>query len=132
MSNKELSTNYSSFIMENLKTKLLYLLVCLSINLCAQTEAQIAEELKNLGIKDMFDVNTELARRGMSEAEARKMARVYGIDYDMYLEKYILNLEDNNENNEVTYVDSSTVSKLDYTLPIIKTVDTLLIKDSVD
>ena len=85
MPNKELTTNYLSFIMENLKSKLLSLLVCISLNLYAQTEAQIANELDNLGIKDMFDVNTELARRGMSEAEARKMARVYGIDYDMYL-----------------------------------------------
>ena len=75
MPNKELTTNYLSFIMENLKSKLLSLLVCISLNLYAQTEAQIANELDNLGIKDMFDVNTELARRGMSEAEARKMAR---------------------------------------------------------
>ena len=134
MSLNELTTNYSSFIMKNIKPILLSLLVCLSLNLSAQTEIQIANELENLGIETMFDVNTELARRGMSEAEARKMARVYGLDYDMYLEKYILNVEEaNKENNEVAHVDSLTVSKLDYdyTLPIIETVDTLLIKDPI-
>ena len=85
-----MTTNTITFIMKNINIKTLAFFFCFSVVLSAQTEAQIADELKNLGIEDMFDVNTELARRGMSEYEARKMARVYGIDYDMYLEKYIL------------------------------------------
>ena len=89
MSNKKLTTNDLSFIMENLKIKLLSFLVCFSLILCAQTETQIANEINKLGISSMSDVNAELAKRGMSEADARKMAKVYGIDYDEYIEKYI-------------------------------------------
>ena len=75
--------------MENLKNKFLSFLVCFSLILCAQTETQIANEIKKLGINSMSDVDAELAKRGMSEADARKMAKVYGIDYDNILRKYI-------------------------------------------
>ena len=76
MSNKKLTTNDLSFIMENLKIKFLSFLICFSLILCAQTETQIANEIKKLGISSMSDVNAELAKRGMSEADARKMAKV--------------------------------------------------------
>ena len=99
-------------------------IICFSSILNAQTEAQIANELNNLGINSMFDVNTELARRGMSEAEARKMARVYGLDYDMYLEKYILSDQTDFEENKIAVSDSSTVSKILFTVPDIETVNT--------
>ena len=112
-----MTTNTLTFIMKNINIKTFAFFFCFSLILNAQTEAQIADELENLGIKSMFDVNTELARRGMSEAEARKMARVYGIDYDMYLEKYILNDKKPDEKIKKSYSDSSTVSKINYTLP---------------
>ena len=106
--------------MENLKIKFLSFLLCFSLILCAQTETQIANEINKLGIRSMSDVNAELAKRGMLEADARKMAKVYGIDYDEYIEKYItadLNAEGNGlPNNKSDYFDSLTVSKLDYTI----------------
>lgn len=135
MANKKLTTNALSFIMKNLKIKFLSFLVCFSLILNAQTETQIASELNKLGIDSMFDVNTELDRRGMTEADARKMAKVYGLDYDMYLEKYIIGDEDGLENNETDYFQSSEVSELTYNLPIIETVyavDTLLVNDSIN
>ena len=109
-------------------------LICFSSILNAQTEAQIANELNNLGINSMFDVNTELARRGMSEAEARKMARVYGLDYDMYLEKYILSDQTDFEENKIAVSDSSTVSKILFTVPDIETValEPMLTNDSLN
>ena len=100
MANKKLTTNALSFIMKNLKIKFLYFLVCFPLILCAQTETQIANEINKLGISSMSDVNSELAKRGMSEADARKTAKVYGIDYDEYINKYISNNknESSNEN----------------------------------
>ena len=75
--------------MKNLKIKLLSFLVSFSLILSAQTETQIVNEINKLGISSMTDVNNELAKRGMSEDDARKMAKVYGIDYDEYINKYI-------------------------------------------
>ena len=130
-----MTTNTITFIMKNFKIKFLSFLVCSSLALSAQTEAQIANELDKLGIESMFDVNTELARRGMSEAEARKMAKVYGLDYDMYLEKYILGKEDGPKNIEPDYFENSEVTELSYNIPIIETIaadDTLLANDSIN
>ena len=70
----------------------------------------------------------------MSEAEARKMARVYGIDYDMYLEKYILKEMMNQEEIIPTAPDSSTVSELDFIMPTYEpeTIDDFFIDDSLN
>ena len=57
--------------------------------LCAQTEAELNEELLKMNITSQSDVDEELAKRGMTASEARNMARVYGIDYDDYIAKYI-------------------------------------------
>ena len=136
MANKKLTTNDLSFIMENLKIKFLSFLVCFSIILCAQTETQIANQINKLGISSMSDVNAELAKRGMSEADARKMAKVYGIDYDEYIEKYItadVNAEANRlSNNKSAYFDSLTVSELDYTIVGEETNDSILDSDSTN
>jgi len=136
MANKKLTINALSFIMKNLKIKFLSFLVCFSLTLCAQTETQIANEINKLGISSMSDVNSELAKRGMSEADARKMAKVYGIDYDEYIEKYIAveNGADANllSKNGAAYFDSLTVSKLDYTLPLEVSSDSLLDFDTTN
>ena len=119
--------------MENLKTKFLSFLVCFSLILCAQTETQIANEIKKLGVSSMSDVDDELAKRGMSEVDARKMAKVYGIDYDEYIEKYItadVNFRANRlSNNKSAYFDSLTVSELDYTIVGKETNDSILDSD---
>ena len=98
MANKKLTSNALSFIMKNLKIKFLSFLICFSLILSAQTETQIANEINKLGISSISDVNAELAKRGMSEADARKMAKLYGINYDEYIEKYIGSDEGFNSN----------------------------------
>ena len=136
MANKKLTSNALSFIMKNLKIKFLSFLVCFSLILSAQTETQIANEINKLGISSMSDVNAELAKRGMSEADARKMAKVYGIDYDEYIEKYItadVNAEANRlSNNKSAYFDSLTVSELDYTIVGEEANDSILDSDSTN
>ena len=123
MANKKLTSNALSFIMKNLKIKFLSFLICFSLILSAQTETQIANEINKLGISSISDVNAELAKRGMSEADARKMAKLYGINYDEYIEKYIGSDEGFSSNtlheNKSSHSESATVSKLSYT-PKIK------------
>jgi len=75
--------------MKNLQIKLLTLLVCFTFVLNAQTETQVVNEINKRGINTMAEVNAELAKRGMTEADARKMAKMYGVDYDEYIKKYI-------------------------------------------
>lgn len=122
--------------MKNIKIRLFSLLVCFSMILSAQTESQIANEINKRGINSMAEVNTELAKRGMSDADARKMAKVYGIDYDEYINKYISDNENesSNENRflnyEPVYFDSLAVSELDYTLDVEEPIDSLLDSDS--
>ena len=134
MSNKKLTTNALSHIMNNLKIKLLSILICFSLIVCAQSETQIANEINKLGISSMSDVNTELAKRGMSETEARKMAKVYGIDYDEYILKYVSRDEIPGANRlydkDNANFDSLTVSKLDYKIPAETARDSLLDSDS--
>jgi protein involved in polysaccharide export with SLBB domain len=65
----------------------------------------------------MAELNAELAKRGMTEADARKMAKIYGIDYDEYIKKYISseNLFEKKPSSEFgnTLLDT-TVSELHY------------------
>lgn len=69
---------------------LLYLVVFFSVFAEAQTEAQLTREINRRGINTMSEVNAALAAQGMTEVEARKMAKVYGINYDDYIAKHIL------------------------------------------
>lgn len=73
-------------ILKYLAFTVLYIGV-LSLN--AQNEAEINSELVKRNISSQSDVDKELAKRGMTAAEAQTMAKVYGIDYDDYIAKYI-------------------------------------------
>lgn len=71
------------------------LLSCSAFSFClAQTEQQVKRELEKRGIDTKTEVLQELSRRGMTEDDARRQARLYGIDYDDYLKKYILQSKD--------------------------------------
>lgn len=76
--------------MKNFRSTLIYFFVCASLLINAQTETQLTSELKRRGINTMAEVNNALAAQGMTEMEARKMARVYGVNYDDYISKYIM------------------------------------------
>lgn len=73
----------------------------------------------------MTDVNTELAKRGLTEAEARKMAKLYGLDYDQYISKYISTDNDAYSVSELNEIDSVT-SKLSYTTISSEIKDTIV------
>ena len=74
-----------------------YLLVFLLVGpllILGQTEQDIKRELEKRGINSLEEVQAELRKRGMSEADARRQARLYGINYDEYVQKYLLNKTD--------------------------------------
>ena len=74
-----------------MKYKILILFLSISTFIAtAQTEAQLTNEINKRGINSLSKVNAALAKQGMTEAEARKMAKVYGIDYDSYIAKHVL------------------------------------------
>ncbi len=81
-----------------------------------QTEQQVNRELEKRGIDTIEEVQAELRKRGLSEADARRQAKLYGLDYDQYLQKYILNKETpSTEVDPITKITSDTV---DYTTEI--------------
>lgn len=55
-----------------------------------QTEQQIQQRLKQEGITTKADVNEELKKRNMTEDDARRLAKQYGMDYDSFIATYIL------------------------------------------
>ncbi|OEK02717.1 hypothetical protein BFP97_14810 [Roseivirga sp. 4D4] len=82
----------------------------------AQTEQQVNRELEKRGIDTIEEVQAELRKRGLSEEDARRQAKLYGLDYDQYLQKYILNKE--TSTNEVNPVTKITPDLVDYTTEI--------------
>lgn len=55
-----------------------------------QTEQQIQQRLKQEGISTKADVTEELKKRNMTEDDARRLAKQYGMDYDSFIATYIL------------------------------------------
>lgn len=55
-----------------------------------QTEQQIQQRLKQEGISTKADVTEELKKRNMTEDDARRLAKQYGMDYDAFISTYIL------------------------------------------
>ncbi|PWL30733.1 SLBB domain-containing protein [uncultured Roseivirga sp.] len=84
--------------------------------LYAQSEQQIKQELEKRGIDTYEEVQAELKKRGMSEADARRQARLYGINYDQYLNKYILSKE--SENSQPEAITTIQLDTVDYTTEI--------------
>ncbi len=58
--------------------------------LYAQTEQQIQEKLKQEGISTTKDIAEELKKRNMTEDDARRLAKQYGMDYDSFIANYII------------------------------------------
>ena len=83
----------------------------------AQSETQLSSELKKRGINTMSEVNEALKAQGMTEMEARKMASVYGINYDDYIAKYILGDDSKSGSTLSESVDNSvteTITTISY------------------
>lgn len=82
----------------------------------AQSEAEVKRELESRGIDTLEEIQAELSKRGMSEADARRQAKLYGLDYDQYLQKYVLNKEATN--SSVEPIKKITLDTVDYTAEI--------------
>ncbi|WP_420384712.1 SLBB domain-containing protein [Roseivirga sp.] len=91
-------------------------LLALPFSANSQSEQQIKNELEKRGIDTYEEVQAELRKRGMSEADARRQARLYGINYDEYLRKYILTKpKDSTNMDAITSIELDTV---DYTTEV--------------
>ncbi|MBU1421780.1 MAG: SLBB domain-containing protein, partial [Bacteroidetes bacterium] len=76
--------------MKQLITSLLFIFILTNGILFAQTEQQIQQKLQQEGITTMGDVQAELKKRNMTEEDARKLAKQYGMDYDSFIKTYIM------------------------------------------
>ncbi len=71
-------------------TFFLLLLFSITSFLFSQTELQIQQKLKQEGITTTKDVKEELSKRNMTEDDARRLAKQYGMDYDSFISTYII------------------------------------------
>lgn len=122
--------------MSPLHTKLiLILLLLVPLNLFAQSEAQIKSELDKRNISSYADVQKELSRRGMTEADARRQASLYGIDYDDYLAKYITKSNGASEGGDSLFkaVEPVSVQPVDYAIeaqdPVNKSAAPIVVEE---
>lgn len=56
----------------------------------AQTPDQIKKRLEQEGIKTQTDIQKALYEKNMTEEDARKLAKQYGLNYDQFLQMYLL------------------------------------------
>ena len=77
--------------MQGLKsTFFIFLLFGITTLLQAQTEQQVQQRLKQEGITTTKDIKEELSKRNMTEDDARRLAKQYGMDYDSFIATYII------------------------------------------
>ena len=116
--------------MKNHKSLFLVLLFISSLiflfdNTEAQTGQQIANQLRKEGITTQQDINAELKKRGMSQADAQRLAKQYGINYDTFIKTYIMGGKKSSSVNQLSTLRTLPVKTLksDTTksLPKIKT-----------
>ncbi|MFT6970105.1 MAG: polysaccharide export outer membrane protein [Roseivirga sp.] len=86
------------------------LLLVLVFNAAAQSEEDVKKELDKRGITTKDQILSELSKKGMSEDDARRQARLYGLDYDEYIAKYVVNKNDQpNTPESIQKIDSDPV-----------------------
>lgn len=95
----------------------------LSFSASSQTENQIKQRLKQEGISTTRDVKDELSKRNMTEEDARRLAKQYGMDYDSFIATYILSGSDLPKTTTVIEkapdnVTNVIVAPLDQTPPV--------------
>ena len=64
---------------------LILLLILIPYISNSQSLEDINKQATSMGVTTQSDVLKELAKRGMTETDARRMAAVYGLDYDEYI-----------------------------------------------
>ena len=55
-----------------------------------QTEMQIKKRLEQQGIQSQADIQKALKDKNMTEDDARKLAKQYGVNYDQFIQMYIM------------------------------------------
>ena len=71
-----------------MKQSLLFLIFLSTTLVFAQTEAQLLEEAESRNITSQQDALAALSAQGISENQARQLARMRGIDFDSFLATY--------------------------------------------
>ena len=71
-----------------MKQSLLFLTFLCTTLVFAQTEAQLLEEAKSRNITSQQEALAALSAQGISENQARQLARMRGIDFDSFLSTY--------------------------------------------
>lgn len=102
--------------MQFLKSLLIvFLFIGITNLLFAQTEQQIAKRLKQEGITSEKDVQEELKKRNMTEDDARKLAKQYGMDYDTFFKTYVIGTNTSSQSSQTTNIPNQpdSVNKID-------------------
>ncbi|GHE54896.1 sugar ABC transporter substrate-binding protein [Roseivirga thermotolerans] len=115
--------------MKRLHIAIVIFCLLFSIDAKSQTEQQIKNELEKRGINTYEEVQAELRKRGMTEADARRQARLYGINYDEYLKKYILAKA--NQEEALEPVTSITLDTVDYTTELTDEANQIIPQDTL-
>ena len=94
-----------------------YLLILFNIlliceNVKSQSLVQVNSALESRGIDSKNEILNELAKRGMSEDDARRMASVYGLSYDQYISRFITN-SSANTTSKISQSQPTTVNQID-------------------
>ena len=93
------------------KKIIVFLLTLIPYISFSQSLEDVNKQATSMGIDSQSEILKELAKRGMSEADARRMAQVYGLDYDEYISKFITNKTQSTSSNTSMFI-SPTASEL--------------------
>lgn len=72
------------------KIFLFILVVGLAVQFYPQTQEQIKKRLEQEGIKTQLDIQKALKEKNLTEDDARTLAKQYGLNYDQFIQMYIL------------------------------------------
>lgn len=89
------------------KNSILFIILLGVLNISyTQTEQQIKERLKNEGITTSKDIQDELKKRNLTEDDAKRLAKQYGLDYDTFINTYIIGSNEKPLTPQVTNITS--------------------------
>jgi protein involved in polysaccharide export with SLBB domain len=95
------------------------LLLIVSFQSYPQKEEMVKQKLEQEGIKTKADIQKALKERNMTEEDARSLAKVYGLNYDQFVQMYILGGKEiyvPTPREELAAVDTTILSTIDTAL----------------
>ncbi len=69
---------------------LIFLLIFAAAQIYPQKEQLIKQKLEQEGIKNQADIQKALKEKNMTEEDARTLAKQYGVNYDQFIQMYIM------------------------------------------